>query len=147
MPCLSLGFGNGFGGNAGGREVGLAVLLAEMSLAIRLATLLHKFSQLRGPPSFRGLAGTTKRNRRFRRLDNYRREELCGFRERKRRIRVGVRTERRDGRTENIPTSFLKVKRWTALIGSKVSRKRDPNRNGEMIRSKVRKDGPDTSGS
>ena len=62
LPSLSLSFGNGSGSSAGSREEGLAMLLAEMSLAMRLAALLHKFSQLGGPPSLRGLAGTAKRN-------------------------------------------------------------------------------------
>ena len=62
LPSLSRSFGNGYGGSAGSREVGLAVLLAEMSLAIRLTAFLHKFSQLRGPRGFRELAGTAKRD-------------------------------------------------------------------------------------
>jgi len=82
LPSLSLGFGNGNRGSAGGREVGLTVLFAEMSLAIRLSACLHKFSQLRGPPSLRRLVGTTKRNGRFCCLEYYFREEDGGFRDR-----------------------------------------------------------------
>ena len=57
VPRLGLGFGNGGRSSAVSRKVGLAVLFTEMRLAIRLTAFLHKFSQLRGPPSLRGLAG------------------------------------------------------------------------------------------
>lgn len=117
LPRLSLSFGNGCGSSAGGREVGLTVLFTEMSLAIRLSACLHKFSQLRGPPSLRRLAGTAKRNGRLRRLEHYRREEFSGFGDGQRRVRVRVRTKRRDSRAENTPVSFIKVKSWTTLIG------------------------------
>ena len=116
-----------------GREVGLQMFLAEMSLAERFAALLDKVSQLGGPPGFRELTGTAKRNRRFRRLEHYRREVIGGFRKRKRRVRAWVGTKRRDCRTENIPASFLEVVSWRALVRREGRRKRNPSRNGEMI--------------